>query len=159
SVKPLDLRSLVYTPEFKTVVINLEGQDYKCILKDLQVHPVTEKILHVDFLRLVDGHPIKIEVPVSFEGVAVGLKSGGKMIKKVRKIKIKSVPENLVDKLVLNTTDMALGETSRVKDLHVPDGVQVLNNTSVPVASIDIPRALRAAATEEAKAKEAAAKK
>lgn len=157
TVKPLALRDLVYTPQFKTVIIELGGTSYTCILKDLQVHPVTEKILHVDFLRLIDNHPIKVEVPVSFEGVAQGLKSGGKMIKKVRKVKIKSLPHNLVDKLVLDTTPMGLGQTQRVRDLEIPNGVEVLNNSSIPVATIDIPRALRQAATEEAK--EAAKKK
>lgn len=151
TVKPLDLRDLVYTPQFKTVVVELGGTSYNCILKDIQVHPVTEKIMHADFLRLIDNHPIKVEVPVSFEGVAQGLKSGGKMIKKVRKVKIKSLPSALVDKLVLDTTSMGLGQTQRVRDLEVPAGVEVLNNSSIPLATIDIPRALRQAATEEAK--------
>lgn len=155
TVEPLDLRPVVYTPEFRIIEVQLDGQTHRCILKDLQVHPVTERILHVDFLRLIDNHPIKVNVPVSFEGIAQGLKSGGKLIKKVRKVKIKTVPENLVDKVVLDTTEMGLGATQRIKDLHMPEGVTVLQNENVPVATIDVPRALRAAASAEETAKAA----
>lgn len=151
TVKPLDLRTIVYTPEFNIVEIHLDGQQHRAILKDLQVHPVTEQILHVDFLRLVENHPVKVNVPVAFEGIAVGLKAGGKLIKKVRKVNIKAVPANLVDKIVLDTTVMDLGQTQRIKDLQVPEGVDVLHNGNIPLATIDVPRALRASASEEAK--------
>lgn len=152
TVKPLDLRPIVYTPEFHIVEIHLDGQPHRAILKDVQVHPVNEKIMHVDFLRLVENHPVKVNVPVAFEGIAQGLKSGGKLIKKIRSVNIKAVPANLVDKIVLDTTEMGLGQTQRIKDLQVPEGVDVLHNGNIPLASIDVPRALRASAAEEAKA-------
>ena len=147
TLAPLDLRDLIYTPEFKLVEINLDGQSYKCIIKAAQFHPVTDQIVHIDFLRLIDDHPIKIEVPISFEGVAIGIKSGGKLIKRMRKVKIKTVPQHLIDKIVLDTTPMALGQSARIKDLKVSDEIEILNNENIPVASIDIPRALRT--TEE----------
>jgi large subunit ribosomal protein L25 len=143
TLAPLDLRKLVYSPEFKIVEINLDGQVHKCILKHVQYHPVDEKILHIDFLRLIEDHPIKIEVPVSFQGVAVGLKSGGKLIKKMRSVKIKATPEHLIDKIVLDTTNMELGTSQRIKDLIVSDEIEILNSENIPVASIEIPRALR----------------
>ena len=145
SLAPLDLRTLVYTPQFKIVEINLDGKAHRCILKNVQYHPVTDQIYHMDFLRLIEDHPIKIEIPVSFEGVAIGIKSGGKLIKKMRKVKIKTVPEHLIDKIVLDTTNMALGTTQRIKDLIISDKIEILNNENIPVASIDIPRALRTA--------------
>jgi large subunit ribosomal protein L25 len=145
SLAPLDLRGLIYTSQFKTVEINLEGKTHRCILKNAQFHPVTDQIHHIDFLRLIDDHPIKIEVPISFEGVAVGIKSGGKLIKRMRKVKIKTIPQHLIDKIVLDTTPMALGQSSRIKDLLVSDEIEILNNENIPVASIDIPRALRTA--------------
>jgi len=145
SLAPLDLRTLVYTPQFKIVEINLDGKAHRCILKNVQYHPVTDQIYHMDFLRLIEDHPIKIEIPISFEGVAIGLKSGGKLIKKMRKVKIKTVPEHLIDKIVLDTTNMALGTTQRIKDLIISDKIEILNNENIPVASIDIPRALRTA--------------
>src|SRR4030095_15502889 len=143
TLAPLDLRTLVYSPEFKIVEINLDGQVYKCILKHVQYHPVDERIMHIDFLRLIEDHPIKIEVPVSFQGLAVGLKSGGKLIKKMRSVKIKATPEHLIDKIVLDTTNMELGTSQRIKDLIVSDEVEILNSENIPVASIEIPRALR----------------
>jgi large subunit ribosomal protein L25 len=159
TLAPLDLRTLVYSPDFKVVEINLDGQVHKCILKSVQYHPVTDSIMHIDFLRLVENHPIKIEVPISFEGIAVGLKAGGKLIKKMRKVKIKTTPEKLIDKIVLDTTPMGLGQSQRIKDLVVGEGIEILNNENIPIATIDIPRALRGAAAEEtaAPAKAAAA--
>ncbi len=148
TLAPLDLRTLVYSPEFKIVVINVDGQQHRCILKDVQYHPVTESIMHIDFLRLIENHPIKVEVPISFEGVAVGLKSGGKLIKKMRKVNIKTKPEHLIDKIILDTTSMALGQSQRIKDLVLSEGIEVLNNENIPVASIEIPRALRTGEAE-----------
>jgi large subunit ribosomal protein L25 len=152
TLAPLELRSLVYSPEFKVIEINVSGQVHKCILKSVQYHPVTESIMHIDFLRLIDNHPIKIEVPISFEGVANGLKSGGKLIKKMRKVKIKTLPEHLVDKITLDITPMELGQSQRIKDLVLTEGIEVLNNENIPIATIDIPRALRGAAVDDAAA-------
>jgi large subunit ribosomal protein L25 len=112
--------------------------------------------MHIDFLRLIDNHPIKLEVPISFDGVAQGLKSGGKLIKKLRKVKIKTLPENLIDKIVLDTTPMGLGQSQRIKDLNIAEGIEVLNNENIPIASIEIPRALRGATDETAAATPAA---
>ncbi len=147
---PLTLRTLVYSPEFKVVEIELDGQVHKCILKHVQYHPVTESIMHIDFLRLIEDHPIRIEVPIHFEGVAQGLKAGGKLIKKMRKVKVRTTPEHLIDKIVLDTTPMALGQSQRIKDLKEYEGVEVLNNENIPVATIDIPRALRGGTDEAA---------
>ncbi len=147
TVVPLDLRDLIYSPEFKVVEINLEGEKHRCIIKSAQFHPVTDKVLHIDFLRLIDNHTVKVDIPISFEGVAVGIKEGGKLMKKLRKVSIKTVPEKLIDKIVLNTTKMKLGESLRIKDLDLSDGVVVLNNGNIPIATIEIPRALRGGAT------------
>jgi len=148
TLAPLDLRTLVYSPEFKIVEINLDGTVHKCILKNVQYHPVDERILHIDFLRLIDEHPIKIEVPISFQGIAVGLKSGGKLIKKMRSVKVKLTPELLIDKIVLDTTPMELGQSHRIKDLVVAEGIEILNNENIPVATVGIPRALRSGPEE-----------
>jgi large subunit ribosomal protein L25 len=142
---PLELRSLVYSPDFKIVEINLDGEKHRCILKHVTYHPVTEKIIHIDFLRLIEEHPVKVDIPISFEGVAVGIKSGGKLIKKMRKVTIKTTPEYLIDKIVCDTTTLELGQTTRIKDLKITEGIEILNNENIPVASIDIPRALRTA--------------
>ena len=149
TLAPLDLRPLVYSPEFKVVEIQLNGTNHRCILKSVQFHPVTDKIMHIDFLRLMENHPVKIEVPIHFDGVAQGLKAGGKLIKRMRKVKVKTTPEHLIDRIVLDTTPMGLGQSQRIKDLQTAEGIEILNNSSIPIATIEIPRALRGAAAEE----------
>ncbi len=157
---PLDLRTLIYTPEFKVVEINLEGETHRCIIKSAQFHPVTDAVIHIDFLRLIDNHAVKVDIPISFEGLAVGIKDGGKLMKKLRKVSIKTVPDKLIDKIVLNTTPMKLGESLRIKDLEISEGIEILNNGNIPIASIEIPRVLRgvnAAGEEEVEGEEATA--
>lgn len=148
TLAPLDLRELVYSPEFKVVEIDIDGTSHRCILKHVQYHPVDERILHMDFLRLIEDHPIKVNIPISFQGLAVGIKSGGKLIKKMRNVTIKTTPDNLIDKIILDTTPMTLGQSQRIKDLNEYKGVEILNNENIPIATIEIPRALRST-TEE----------
>ena len=143
TLAPLDLRSLIYSPDFKIVEINLSGEMHRCIIKSAQFHPVTDRILHIDFLRLIDNHTIKVDIPIRFDGIAEGIKEGGKLMKKMRKVSIKTIPENLIDKIVLDTADMKLGDSLRIKDLDVSEGIEILNNGNIPVASIEIPRMLR----------------
>ena len=157
TLAPLDLRTLVYSPEFQVVEIDLDGTLHRCILKDVHYHPVDERILHIDFLRLVEDHPVKVNVPISFQGVAVGIKSGGKLIKKMRNVTIKTTPEHLIDKIVLDTTPMELGQSLRIKDLKEYEGIEVLNNENIPVATIEVPRALRTGTDDTATTPAAAA--
>lgn len=155
TIKALDVRPLVYTPEFKLAELTVGGKTFKAIVKDYQFHPVTDALRHIDFLALQDGHPIKVQVPVIFEGSSPGVRSGGKLQVAVRRIKIKTTPENLVDKLVLNIDKLELGSAIRVRDIQIAEGVEIMNPGGQPVASVEVPRALRSAATAEKKAAEA----
>ncbi|TNE63248.1 MAG: 50S ribosomal protein L25 [Bacteroidetes bacterium] len=143
SLQPADFRHLVYTAKFKLVEINIDGSKHKCILKDIQFHPVTEEVVHLDFLELVPGVPFKAAVPLRFVGQAPGVKSGGKFIPSMRKVNILTTPENIVDEIMADVSKMRLGDVIRVRDLQVPDGVTVTNNTAVPIASIEIPRSVK----------------
>jgi large subunit ribosomal protein L25 len=138
-----DYRSLIYTAQFKMAEITLDGKKYKCILKDVQFHPVSDAVIHIDFLELVPGVKFKAEVPLVFEGSAPGVKAGGKFITTLRAIKVLSTPETAVDKMVANISTMELGSTIRVRDIKPVDGVTIMNTAAVPVAVIEIPRALR----------------
>ena len=102
---------------------------------------------------MVDGHPIKSELPVSFKGSSPGVKLGGKLQQSLRRIKVKTTPEKMVDSLVLDISNLELGQAIRVRDIAAIEGVEIMNSPGIPVATIEIPRALRAA--EAAKAKEA----
>jgi large subunit ribosomal protein L25 len=147
-----DVKSLIFTPKFKVAEIEVDGKSYRAIIKDIQWNPVTDEILHLDFLQLVDGSTIKLQVPVRFEGTAPGMRAGGKLLQLMRRIKIKTTPENMVDELSLNISSLELGQSIRVRDIKPVDGVEVMSPSGAPVGIIEVPRALRSAATAEKKA-------
>lgn len=152
-----EVKGLVYTPDFKIASIELDGVTHKCVIRDVQYHPVTEDILHMDFLRLVDGIEVNVEVPVRFKGVSPGVKVGGKLMQNLRRVKVKTTPEKLVDQVMLDISSVELGQSIRVRDIEVQDGVVIMNSPSIPVASVEVPRALRSATAAAAKDGEAAA--
>lgn len=140
------VRHLIYTPDFKVAEITVGKTTHRCIVKAVQYHPVTEKIMHIDFLSLADGHSIKVEVPLRFTGSSIGVKGGGKLLQNMRRVKIKTMPEFLISELNLDITNLDMGQSVRVRDIQVPENVEILSSGSTPVASIEIPRALRSAA-------------
>ena len=159
TVKALDLRDLIYTPEFRLADLNVGGETYRAIVKDYQFHPVTDALTHIDFLALEDGRTIKVQVPVTFQGTSPGVRGGGKLQVNVRRIKIKTTPEHLVDHMTLDISKLELGQSIRVRDIEPIEGVEIQNPGGQPVATVEVPRALRSAATAEKKAAEQAAKK
>lgn len=158
NVRALALRDLIYTPAFKLAEVEVDSQSYRAIVKDYQFHPVTDELRHVDFLALEDGRAIKVEVPVTFTGTSPGVRGGGKLQQSVRRIKIKTTPEHLVDKLTLDISGLELGQSIRVRDIDPIEGVEIQNPGGQPVATVEVPRALRSAATAEKKASEKEAK-
>jgi len=135
-------KQLLYTPNVYQVDINIEGTLYKGVLQDAQFHPVNEVILHVDFMELDESKPIKMEVPVRFTGVAPGVQKGGKLISKLRKVYIRSLPANIPDYIDVDISDLELGKSIKVGDLTAQD-YTLLNSPSTPIATVEIPRALR----------------
>ena len=154
-----DVRPLVYTPDFKIAELTMDGKTQKCILKDYQTHPTTEEILHIDFLRLNDDVPVKVDIPVRFKGTSPGVKVGGKLIQQMRKITIKALPKNLKDEIRVDISHLELGGVLRVRDIEADDSIEIFANPANPLATIEIPRALKSAAAAEAKAAKTAAKK
>jgi large subunit ribosomal protein L25 len=159
SVTPKSVKALVYTPDFKLAEINVDGDLHKCILKDITFDPISDEIVHIDFLRMITGTPIKVEIPVDFKGKSPGVKEGGKLITQMRKVKVKTVPELLVDKVYVDISNLELGNSVRVRDIDFPEGMEVLTTTATPVAIVEVPRALKSAAAAEEKAGVKAAKK
>jgi large subunit ribosomal protein L25 len=143
SVDPDDFRHLIYTPQFKMAEVSFNGTTHKCILKDVQFHPVSDAVIHLDFLELVPGVKFKATVPVRYVGQAPGVKAGGKFLAKMRSVHVLTVPESIIDEVTADISGMELGGTIRVRDIKVPEGVEITNNGAVPIASIEIPRALR----------------
>ena len=135
-------RELLYTPNIYEVHLNVEGDEYKCILQDAQFHPVNDIIYHVDFLQLNEEKEIKMEVPVRYTGVAPGVQKGGKLVSKLRKIKVKALPANMPDYIDVDVSELDLGKSVKVKDI-VANNYVLINNPSTPVVSIEVPRAMR----------------
>lgn len=146
-----ELRGILYTPKFYKAVISIDGGGtHEALLKDVQSHPVTEEILHVDFHKLTPGLEVTVEIPIRITGVAVGVKEGGKLLIKVRKLKVRSTPEALLDYIDVDVSNLKLGQSIKIKEI-ADQGVHILNSASIPVASVEIPRALKSAVTEAAK--------
>ncbi|HQU58518.1 MAG: 50S ribosomal protein L25 [Phaeodactylibacter sp.] len=148
-----EIKAIVYTPDFKVAELAIDGKSYRAILKEVQWHPVTDNIIHIDFLRLVEGHPIKIEIPLRFKGVSPGVRAGGKLQQKLRRVLIKAMPEHVVGEMTVDISKLELGQSIRVRDIVIEEeGVEILNSPGVPVATIEIPRALRSATAAAEKA-------
>lgn len=138
-----DVKSMVFTPEFKLAEISLNGTTHKALLKEVIFHPVTDEIQHLDFLELIDGQPLKADIPVKFKGTSPGVKNGGKLIRTLRKVKVKTTPENLVDTLFVSIDGLKLGSAVRVRDIEQSEGVEILVEGAIPVANVEVPRALK----------------
>src|SRR5690625_103534 len=149
TVDPNEVKHVIFTPEFKISNINIDGKNYRCIVREIQFHPVTDEISHIDFLALQDGVRVKTQIPLRAVGVAPGTRDGGKMILKMRAVDIKTSPKYLVDELTVDVSDMEIGITKRIKDIEVPENIKILNAPNIPVASIEIPRILRTSAVDE----------
>ncbi len=140
SVEPLKVRDLIYTPEFRLADLEINGKSYKAIVKDVSFHPVSEQILHIDFLALQENRPIKVSIPVELTGKPQGVIEGGTLIPKMRKINLKCTPEKLIDKVQLDVSSLRIGEVGRVGDLEIDDSIAVLDNPASPIALIKRPR-------------------
>lgn len=151
-----ELRGILYTPKFYKAIINIDGTIHEALLKDVQAHPITEEIRHIDFHKLTPGVPVTVEIPIRVVGQSPGVKEGGKLLVKVRKVKVKSTPENLKDTIDVDISGLKLGQSFKVRDIK-EEGFEVLNSPSIPLVSVEITRALKSAATEAAK--ESASKK
>lgn len=145
TVKPLEIRDLIYTHKFKIVELSIGNVIKKAIVKDIQFHPVSDNIQHIDFQELMDGRKVKVSVPVKFTGTSKGIKEGGTLSPLMRKVIIKTTPENLVDHIDADITPLGLGQSLRVKNLSVPEGIEVVHDVNTPVAFIEIPRSLKSA--------------
>lgn len=151
SVKPMAVRDLIYTSEFKLAELDIDGSKHKCFVKDIQFNPITDEIRHIDFLELIEGQAVKVKVPVNYVGVSPGVKVGGKLMSQMRSIKIKCTPENMVSSLDLDISGVELGAAIRVRDLTVPENIEIMSVAAAPIAYVEVPRALKSAATEAAK--------
>lgn len=157
TAEEMSFKNLVYTPNVHTVVIDLNGATYNAILQDIQFHPVSDKILHIDFYQLHDDKEITMEVPVKITGTSPGVLGGGVLRLNQRKLKVRALPANLPDFVEANISELEMGNKLYVTKVAV-DNFKILNPENTVVAQVRISRAAMKAAQEAAKAAKAPAK-
>ncbi|MBP5318601.1 MAG: 50S ribosomal protein L25/general stress protein Ctc [Paludibacteraceae bacterium] len=145
TVKEGDVRKLIYTPTIYQVKLSIDGKEYLAVLKDIQFHPVTDKILHIDFLEVDAKKPIVFAVPIKTEGLAAGVRAGGKLVLEVRKLKVKALCKDIPECLVVNVENLELGKTIKAGELSFPN-LQIVNNKETLVVGVKMTRAARGAA-------------
>ena len=151
-------KDIVYTPEFMLANVIIDGTTYRCILKDLQFHKVTDLLLHVDFLELVENKKVIATLPLNYIGVPAGVKAGGKLVTKMKSLKVKLLPKYLKEHIDVNIEKLELNENIRVEDV-VLDNMEVLNSPRIPIASVTLTRQLKQEENAAPKADAAAAPK
>ncbi len=152
SAPAFSFKSLVYTPEFNVAEVKIDGTTYRCILKDLQFDKVSDELIHVDLLELVDSKKVIATLPIKFTGTPAGVKAGGKLVSKMKSLKIKTYPKYLKENIEIDLTSLELNGNVRVEDVKA-DNMEILNSPRIPIASVTMTRQLR---QEEAAAPKAA---
>ncbi|MBM3436734.1 MAG: 50S ribosomal protein L25/general stress protein Ctc, partial [Bacteroidetes bacterium] len=144
---------ILFTPEVFILKLSIGDKEYNTILQDIQYHPVTDRVLHADFLEILPGKKVSIAIPVKVEGVAPGVLKGGKLHKKLRKVKVKGFPEDMPDYLVVNIGELNIGDSIKVRNMQYPN-LEFLDMPSSVIVSVKTARG--AGATPEEEAAEAA---
>ena len=145
-----DLRKLIYSPDVFVVDLTIGKTTTKAIMKDLQFHPVSDKVLHIDFLEVSDKKPVVVEIPVKLSGLAEGVKAGGKLSLEMRKLKVKGIYTSIPETINVDVTNLGLGKSIQVGKVQV-DNLELLNAKNGVVAQVKLTRAARGAAATEGK--------
>jgi len=149
SVSAADLKAVVYTPVVHFIDLDIAGTKSQAIIKDIQFHPLTEQIIHVDFLLLDEKKPIVMEIPIRLTGTSPGVKTGGKLVQKLRKLRIKALPKDQLDNIDVSIETLDVGKSVKVSDLKL-DKQTILNAKEDTIVSVTTSRALRQAEQDEA---------
>ena len=149
-------KEIVYTPNAYLVTIDVEGKQYQSVLRDIQYHPVSDKILHVDFFQVHEKEPVWMRVPVVLQGSAIGVINGGRLVQKMRKVRIKGLPSVLPDELKIDISKLAIGKSIKIADLSI-EGLEFLEPANAVVVLVKTARTVVLAAGEEGEEGEEAA--
>ena len=152
------INRIIYTPHIYLIDINIDGEDHKGILKEVQFHPVKDNVLHIDFYEVHAEKPIVMGVPIAPQGLAEGVRAGGRLITMVRKLKVRALYSDIPEHLTIDVTPLSLGKSIKVGDLHF-EGLELVTPKEVIVCTVKMTRAAMgaaAAATDTAAADAAA---
>jgi len=147
-VDEAEFKGLIFTPNVYTVKLDVEGTVYDCILKDTQYHPVSDKLLHADFMLLSNDKPVAIKIPVKLTGTSEGVKQGGKLVIKMRSLKVSGLPQNLPGELSVDISNLGIGQSIKVDKLSFPN-LEILEAKNCILCSVKITRGV--VKTEEVK--------
>jgi large subunit ribosomal protein L25 len=135
-------KNLVYTPSFQLAEVKLDGKTYKTILKDLQFDKVDDQLTHVDLLELVEDKKVIANIPLKFVGASKGVKDGGKLVTKMKTLKVKTYPKHLREQIEVSVDNLELNGNIRVEDVKIAE-YEVLNSPRIPIASVVLTRQLK----------------
>ena len=138
----LAFKSIVYTSEFQQAEIRVDGKSYNCILKDIQLDKVSDALSHLDFLQLVEDKKVVADIPLKFTGTAAGVKAGGKLVTKMKSLKVKTYPKYLKENIEVDLTALELNGNVRVEDVK-EEHYEILNSPRIPIASVVMTRQLK----------------
>ncbi len=140
-----DFKMLVYTPNTYKVKLDIDGKTYHAFLKDIQYHPVNDAILHADFLEISENKPVEVSVPVRLVGNSIGVRQGGKLLVKAKKLRVRALPAQLPDAIELNIETLEIGKSMKVADVKAGD-LELLDSPNNPIVTIKTTRAAQEAA-------------
>lgn len=147
AVPMTELRKIIYTPHIYVINLVIDGESHTAILKDIQFHPVTDAVLHVDFLEVNDQKPITIGIPVKLTGLAQGVRDGGRMNLSIRKIEVKAPYQQIPEHLDVDVTALQIGKSIKIGQLNF-EGLEIVTGKEVIVCSIKMTRAALSAAAQ-----------
>ncbi|MBX3254605.1 MAG: 50S ribosomal protein L25 [Chitinophagaceae bacterium] len=138
----LAFKNLVYTSDFQLAKINVNGQSYNCILKDIQLDKVSDELNHLDFLQLVEDKKVIANIPLKYTGAPAGVKAGGKLVTKMKSLKVKTYPKYLKENIEVDLTNLEVNGNVRVEDV-IEENYEILNSPRIPIASVVMTRQLK----------------
>ncbi len=150
SVSERELNKAIYTPHVYLVVLNIDGVQHKAVIREIQFHPVKDNVLHVDFFEVTEEKPIVVGIPVAPQGLAEGVRAGGKLMMMIRKLNVKACYEAIPEKLTVDVTNLGLGKSLKAGDLSY-EGLELVTPKDVIVCSVKMTRAAMGAAAAAAK--------
>ncbi len=150
SVDEKEVNTLLYTPNAHIVALNIDGKTYKAVIQDSQFHAVSDRTIHLDFVRISDDKKVAIDVPISIVGSSEGVKQGGKLQLLFRKIRVSALPANLPDAVVVDITGLQMGQSKFVGSIPT-ENYDILTPKTAVVATVKMTRAARGAAATDGK--------
>lgn len=144
TVTAAEVRNLVYSPDIYSVNLTIDGQEHIAVMRELQFHPVTDQLLHIDFYEITPEKSIVMEVPIKLNGLAEGVKAGGKLAASVRKLKVRAPYTQIPEKLNIDVTSLGLGKTIKVGELNF-EGLELVTSPSVVVCQVKMTRSAMSA--------------